>query len=166
VASIPRTGRCLGTEGRGSGRRAHDIRAGMVTELGEYRWSRKVKGGQSLPLWAGERGSGAAGERGSVTTAWAVLPVNRPRAGSRFTDHSQGRHVSLDLDDVRAYGHQVADLGESPVVVDTNAISVERNAWLSLPIGDGGGQQLSCRCWRCDTAHWTQPRRKTDTVAS
>ena len=73
----------------------------------------------------------------------------------------QGRHVALDLDDLRAFGNQDADLEESRVAVDTNAISVERKARLSLPIGDGGGQQLSCRCWRCDTAHWTQPRRKT-----
>jgi len=59
-----------------------------------------------------------------------------------------------------------ADVGESRVTVGTNAMSVERSARLSLSIGDGGGQQLSCRCWRCDTAHWTQPRRKTDKVAS
>ena len=78
----------------------------------------------------------------------------------------QGRHVALELDDLGAVGDQDADLEESRVAVDTNAISVERKARLSLPIGDGGGQQLSCRCWRCDTAHWTQPRRKTDAVAS
>jgi len=79
--------------------------------------------------------------------------------GVQFGPH--GRHVTLDLDDLRPVGNQHADLEESRVAVDTNAISVERKAWLSLPIGDGGGQQLSCRCWRCDTAHWTQPRRKT-----
>src|SRR5438067_3118185 len=78
----------------------------------------------------------------------------------------QGRHVPLDLDDLRALGDQDADLEESRVAVDTNAIAVERKAGLSLPIRDGGGQQLSCRCWRCDTAHWTRPRRKTDKVAS
>ena len=65
-----------------------------------------------------------------------------------------------------AFGNQDADLEESRVAVNTNAISVERKARLSLPIEDGGGQQLSCRCWRCDTAHWTQPRRKTLLVAS
>jgi hypothetical protein len=40
----------------------------------------------------------------------------------------RGPHVSLDLDDLRAFGNQNADLGESPVAVYTNAISVERNA--------------------------------------
>src|SRR5208337_790222 len=74
----------------------------------------------------------------------------------------QGRHLTLDLDELGAVGNQDADLEESRVAVDTNAISVERKAGLSLSLGDGGGQQLSCRCWRCDTAHWTQPRRKTD----
>ena len=58
------------------------------------------------------------------------------------------------------------DLEESRVAIDTNAILVERNARSSLPLGDGGGQQLSCRCYQCDTAHWTQPRRKTVPVAS
>ena len=78
----------------------------------------------------------------------------------------QDQHVSLDLDELGAFLDRDGDSGESRVAADTNAISVERKAWLSLPIGNGGGQQLSCRCWRCDTAHWTQPRRKTLLVAS
>ena len=47
--------------------------------------------------------------------------------------------MTLDLDDLRAVGDQDADLEESRVAVDTNAISVERKAWLSLPIGMGEG---------------------------
>src|SRR5208337_3776302 len=134
----------------------------------------------------------------SVTTALAVLPTNRLRAGSKATDHfKRGRQdLILALSTCRlgrrrsgcvaAMFHQCpqrafwpprraprareSGCGFGKVTSgsrhDTNAISVERSARLSLPIGDGGGQQLSCRCWRCDTAHWTQPRRKTDKVAS
>ena len=78
----------------------------------------------------------------------------------------QGLHDSLDLDELRAFPDQSEDSGGSRVAVDTNAITVERQLGLSLPTGNGGGQQLSYRCFRCDTAHWTQPRRKTLEVAS
>jgi hypothetical protein len=44
----------------------------------------------------------------------------------------------LDLDDLGAVGNQDADLEESPVAVDTNAISVKRKAWLSLSIRGWG----------------------------
>ena len=84
---------------------------------------------------------------------------------SAYLEHKAGTFHSIWTSAV-SLGIRDADVGESRVAVDTNAISVERSARLSLPIGDGGGQQLSCWCWRCDTAHWTQPRRKTDKVAS
>src|SRR5262249_50283793 len=55
-------------------------------------------------------------------------------------------------------GVTITDPGESPVAFHTGAGSVERSGRSSLSVGHGGGQQLSCRCFRCDTAHWTQPR--------
>ena len=59
----------------------------------------------------------------------------------------QGQHGSLDLDELRAFTDQSEDSGESRVAVDTNAITAERQLGLSLPIEDGGGQQLSYRCF-------------------
>jgi hypothetical protein len=142
-----------------------------------------------------------------VSTAWAVLPRNRPVPAQELVDRSRdpesggrkcgtgrstrrpnrclrrgrrspgpsasarswtwrraaqatGRRVTLYRDDRGDVGDPDAN-GKNRVAVDTNAKVVEREARLSLPISDGGGQQLSCRCFRCDTAHWTQPRRKT-----
>ena len=75
------------------------------------------------------------------------------------------RHLPLDLELFPTVGNQDADLEESRVAVDTNAILVELLARLSLPIGDGGGQQFSCRCCvRHGSLEF--PRRKTPIVAS
>ncbi len=104
----------------------------------------------------------------SVTTARAVLPTDRraERVGNATTIPIQIERGWTWPVGSRPWRIKVADPGESQVTVDTNARSVKRSAGLSLPIGDGVGQQLSCRCCRCDTAHGTGPRRKTVTVAS
>ena len=132
----------------------------------------------------------------SVTTALAVLPTNRLRAGSKATDHfKRGREdLMLALSTCRlgrrrsgcvaAMFHQCpqrafwpprraprareSSCGCGKVTSGSRHQRDISGAKRSVvpSIGDGGGQQLSCRCWRCDTAHWTQPRRKTDKVAS
>ena len=57
---------------------------------------------------------------------------------ARSSGHKAGT-LTLDLEDLGALGNQDADLEESRVAVDTNAISVERKAGLSLPSGMGEG---------------------------
>ena len=64
--------------------------------------------------------------------------------------------LALKLSVLPGVGNQNADLEETRVAVDAHAVLIEPLARLSLPIGDGGGQQFSCRSV-CDTANWNPP---------
>lgn len=57
------------------------------------------------------------------------------------------------------------DLDEGRTAVDARAVLVELLARLSLPVEDGGGQQVSCRCW-VRHGQLESPKHKTEKVAS